>query len=324
MITIMKESITSEENRTSEQEKQFNRLFDDGMKRFKELMFKKVDPDKKGMQLLIENWDEYLDHIIDVGIAKGRVITTPDQFADEEAASSYEYPKEYKSAKPIKEQVTKLAELFSVSPDDALKLVETLPKDLPNGAEGWFAILSPAALEKLFPNEKDPAERYCKAVSLTIEKLAASRKFYNYREGEITTKRLRQHSRTVAALAKIAESQKGDILIIPAQLGLRHRGRSVRRARVCFTPGEYGLRALDVGCVALTHPERFVRWEELDMDCAGDDFAPDTDGGFDGAPRFFFFYDDALEFGALYVRNALDDMGSASGFPPPDTSSLNS
>jgi hypothetical protein len=32
--------------------------------------------------------------------------------------------------------------------------------------------------------------------------------------------------------------------------------------------------------MALVHPERYVRWEELDTDCAGDEFAPDADGAF--------------------------------------------
>jgi hypothetical protein len=315
-MTPMNASTPSTENRTAEQVTKFNRRFEDYMKQVRELVLKKVDPDKDGLQLLLENFDEYAGPITDLAIDRAREMTTPNQFSDEEAESSYEYPKEYKGARPIKEQVAKLAELFSVSSDDALKFAESLPATLPNGAEGWFAILSPAALEKLFPNEQDPAERYCKAVSLTIEKLAASRKFYNYRENQITPKRLRQHARTIAALAKIAESQKGDILIIPAQLGLRHRGRSVRRARVCFKTGEYGLRSLDVGCIALTHPERFVRYEELDTDCAGDDFAPDAGGDFDGAPCFDFFVGVRLEFGARYVDFASARMGSASGFPP--------
>ena len=98
--------------------------------------------------------------------------------------------------------------------------------------------------------------------------------------GEIDTAHLRQHSRTVEALAKLAETQTGDILIIAVQYGMRHRGKSVRRARETFASNEFGLGAFAIGCMALVHPERYVRWEELDTDCAGDEFAPSADGDF--------------------------------------------
>jgi hypothetical protein len=115
----------------------------------------------------------------------------------------------------------------------------------------------------------------------------------------------------------IAETQKGDILIIAAQLGMRHRGRSVRRAREVFISNEFGLGSLAVGSIILTHPERLVRWEELDMDCAGDEFDPDADGEFSHAPRFRFgFSDGKVEFVARRVGFACDAFGSVSAFLP--------
>ena len=134
----------------------------------------------------------------------------------------------------------------------------------------------------------DPAQKYCQAVQLVHAKIAASRPFYNYRERQITPAQLRVHAHTAHALDVIAKTQKGDILIVAAQLGVRHRGRSVRRAREVFVANEFGLGSFAVGSIVLTHPERLVRWEELDMDCPGDEFAPDGDGGFSGAPCFLF------------------------------------
>jgi hypothetical protein len=67
--------------------------------------------------------------------------------------------------------------------------------------------------------------------------------------------------------------------------------------------------------MALVHPERYVRWEELDTDCAGDEFAPDADGVFSGAPVFD-FGDDRLGFGARVVALAGDGYGTVSGFVP--------
>ncbi|HLC64011.1 MAG TPA: hypothetical protein VJK25_01500, partial [Patescibacteria group bacterium] len=187
---------------------------------------------------------------------------------------------------------------------------------IPEGAEGWFAIPSVDALaKKHFPEVTDPDQMYCQAVQLVHTKIAASRSFYNYHEGQITPAQLRGHARTAHALDLIAETQKGDILIIAAQLGMRHRGKSARRAREVFVANEFGLGSLAVGSIVLTHPERLVRWEELDMDCSGDEFAPGASGGFSVAP-YFYFSDDEVRFGALLAGRASDRCGSASGFSP--------
>ncbi|MDP3244373.1 MAG: hypothetical protein Q8M83_01800 [bacterium] len=241
----------------------------------------------------------------------------PDQFANEEVRSSYTYPKEYKGPKPIADQIKAIAKIFDLNPSQALKFANPptggLPA-LPEGAEGWFAIPSVDALaKKHFPEVTDPAQKYCQAILLVHAKITASRSFYDYREGQITPAQLRVHARTAHALDLIAETQKGDILIIAAQLGMRHRGKSVRRAREVFMANEFGLGSLAIGSVVLTHPERLVRWEELQMDCSGDEFAFDADGSFGSAPCFD-FVDVGVRFGALGVSVFGDLYGSASGF----------
>jgi len=237
------------------------------------------------------------------------------QFANEEAASSYTYPPEYTGPKPIEEQITALAKMLDLDPASALAFAESLPA-LPEGAEGWFAIPSPVALAaKHFPGLTDPAGQNCAGISLILSKIAALRKFYNYREDQITTAQLRVAIRTAEALAQITEVQKGDILIIAAQLGLRHRGESVRRAREKFSASEFGLGSLIVGSVTLTHPERFVRWEQLHIDCAGDEFSPGAGGDFGDAP-YLYFCGGGVRFGAVWVGSASAYYGSASGFLP--------
>ena len=161
----------------------------------------------------------------------------------------------------------------------------------------------------------DPAEKYCRAVQLVLQKIADSRSFYNYREGQIMPDRLRVHARTARALAQIAEIQRGDILIIAAQLGLRHRGKSVRRAREVFVANEFGLGSLIAGSIVLTHSERFVRFEQLHMDCPGDEVCPVADGKFGYAPRFY-FSGGGVKFSASWVSRANANDGSASGFLP--------
>lgn len=245
-------------------------------------------------------------------------LSSTDKFKDEEVRSNYTYPPEYTGVKPIGEQVDILAKIFGLSLGYTSEWIEkVLPTlTLPEGADGWFAIPSLDAIRKrFFPEVKDDAEAYCRAVQLVHEKLGASRKFYNYREGQITKDRLRVHTRTAHALDLIAEHQKGDILIVPAQFGLRHRGRSVRRAREVFTSKEFGLGAFAVGCMALTHPERFVRWEQLHTDAPGDEFAPDAVGGFSSAPLFL-WYGGKLWFAADWFGAQCALYGSVSAFLP--------
>jgi len=170
-----------------------------------------------------------------------------------------------------------------------------------------------ALAAKHFPEVTDPIQKYCQAVQIVHTKIADSRSFYNYREGQITPAQLRVHARTAHALDFIAETQKGDILIVAAQLGLRHRGRSVRRAREVFVAGEFGFGSLAVGSIVLTHPERLVRWEELDMDCSGDEFSPGADGDFSGSPDFG-FSDGGVRFGTAFVDYPHGLFGSVSGF----------
>lgn len=237
------------------------------------------------------------------------------RYESEVVSSNYTYPKEYKGPKPIAEQVKTIATMFRLDGAQALEFAKNLPT-LPVGAEGWFAIPKVSAVAtKHFPAIIDKAEQYCEAVKLVLGLLVYSRSFINYRNGEIVPSKLRQHASTAQFLEHLEAEQQGDILIIAVQYGMRHRGKSVRRARKTFASNEFGLGAFAIGCMALVHPERYVRFEELDTDCAGDEFAPDADGVFSKAP-IFDFCGGELEFDAVGVSDAYDDFGSVSGFVP--------
>ena len=276
-----------------------------------EAAYNKAGLDEDAAQRLNEHGGELQD-----GVTKLiQELSRPNQFASEEVRSGYAYPPEYTGPRPIEEQIAAIAEIFGLDPTQALEFAKNLP-ELPEGADGWFAIPSVDALvAKHFPEVTDPAEKYCRAVQPVHQKIAASRRFYNYRERQITPAQLRVAVRTAHAFDLIAEVQKGDILIVAAQLGMRHRGRSVRRARGVFTANEFGLGSLAVGSIVLTHPERLVRWEQLHIDCAGDEFSHGADGRFERAPCFS-FDDVGVKFGAYWVSNAREYCGSASGFLP--------
>jgi len=270
--------------------------------------------EKAGAQRVIEHGDEFARVIREVALTSLKGLSVTDKYKDEEVSSNYSYPKEYNGPKSIEEQIKAITKIFNLDSAQALEYVKNLP-ELPVGAEGWFAIPSDIGLQKLFPQIIDQAERYCASVRLIHEKIADSRSFYNYREEQITPAQLRVHTRTAHALDLIAENQPGDILIVAGQLGMRHRGRSVRRVREVFVANEFGFGSLAVGSIVLTHPERIVRWKELDMDCSGDEFSPDAVGSFSHTPLFYFSGGE-VKFFAYRVDSSCDLYGSASGFVP--------
>ena len=94
-----------------------------------------------------------------------------------------------------------------------------------------------------------------------------------------------------------------------------HRGRSVRRAREGMQVTEYGLGAVAVGIMLLTHPERLMNYDDLYVDCAGDEYAPEADGGFSYAPLFC-FSECRVRVGASWFGGAGDVCGSSSAFLP--------
>jgi hypothetical protein len=273
-------------------------------------MYNKAELTEEAAQCLNERrefWKELGDLI--------QKHSTTNQYANEVVSSNYAYPKEYKGPKPIEEQVKTIATMFGLDPTQALEFAKNL-STLPEGSEGWFAIPKVSAVAtKQFPGITDKAEQYCEAVKLVHTKLADSRSFKNYNKGESVFSKLRQHTHTVDFLEHLEAEQTGDILIIAVQYGMRHRGKSVRRAIETFASNEFGLGAFAIGCMALVHPERYVRGEELDTDCAGDEFAPGDDGLFWKAPGFCFCCS-KLEFGARGVSSAHGRYSSVSGFAP--------
>ena len=290
---------------TAGQIKQISRFGGDAI----EKLVVELGLDKDGAQLVITRGDEFVAAIREAASTSLKDLSTTDKFKDEETESTYTYPGEYKGPKPILEQVQALKALFpQLDITATLEFVQTvLPTlQLPAGAEGWFAI----------PRWQKVADNYGAALEQALAQLNSKRKFKNYREGELGPDRIRQHPRTVAMLEQIGEQQTGDILIVPAQYGMWHRGRSVRRARECFATHEFGFGAFAGSCMALVHPERYVRSEELDTDLPGDEYDyPDDDGRFSHAP-ILNFNGGRLRFDAHWYDDVYDFYGSVSGFLP--------
>ena len=222
-------------------------------------------------------------------------------YANEEVQSNYGYPQGY-AVKPLADQLVALSKHFpNLDASSALNSSKELPI-LPPGAEGWFAV----------PKFEKVGKNYNHAVEQVLDIIGKTRTLYNYRKGQLGEKYLRLSERTAVALQMLGEKQKGDFLLIPAQFGFSHRGRSVRRARVVYAPNEFGLGSFIVGCMLIAHPERLVQWEQLHVDCPGDEYAPVAGGVFSRAPVFCFDGGE-VEFGTCSVGNACGYFGSASG-----------
>jgi hypothetical protein len=281
---------------TSKQQKQYMRFVEDAAER----ALAEVRLDKDGLQKLIENGGEFQLRII----AAIRELSVSNQFADEEVESSYGYLSGYKP-KGITEQTNILRQLF---PGIGFADEQIAGQPLPQNAEGWFAI---PRWEKVAPTYGEAVEKV-----LAMIKQTRSGKFYNYREGRLDPQYLRQHAKTAEAFQKLGDEQKDyDIFVVPDQFGLLHRGRSVRRAREVMNANQFGLGAFAVGIMLLTHPERLQHYDNLWIDCAGDEYAPVAVGDFSFAP-YFNFVDGKVRFGARWVDDANDHCGSASGFFP--------
>lgn len=281
---------------TDGQRRQYHRFVEDAA--HKALVYTGLDKDR--LQKLIENGDEFRSLII-TGIRK---LSVSSQFVDEEVESSSAYPKSYK-VKGITEQTNILRQLFPGIGNALEKIAE---QPLPPSAEGWFAI----------PKWQTLAPTYNEAVEKVLAMIAMIRngRLYNYCEGNLGPQRLRQHARTVVMWKKLGDQQEQDILVVPAQFGLRHRGRSVRRAREMFNGSEFGLGSFAVGIMLLTHPERLQHYDDLWIDCAGDEYdAPCAEDVFSYAP-YFKFDIGKVGFNIDWYSRAYEVYGSASGFLP--------
>ncbi len=289
----MKKSITSQEKMTDGQAAKVKELV--------EAALRKSDLGGDGIQRIIEKGGELKNKLIPIF---QKLSELP--YANEEVKSTYGYPKGWK-LRDISEQLTilqKIKEFKVLNARHVIRVAEN-PSEVPEGAEGLVIIPKPSRV----------ANSYNEAVVLMTELMAKSRKdWHNYREGGLGPEYLRLTEKTKQAIFRLEKGTPGDYLVIPVQTGLRHRGRSMRRAQVMFIDREFGLGPYEIGIILLTHPERLQEdeCEHLGIDCAGCDYSPYADGDFFRVLDFRQSSDE-LRFGC-WANSVLQHFGSASGF----------
>jgi hypothetical protein len=256
--------------------------------------------DRQGAQTLIETGRQLKSELT------GRMVdilhrhTVSNKYRDEEVGSDRIYPPAY-YARPVEAQVTELRRCFPTLGACNERLSR---KPLLEGAEDWIAI----------PRWQALASSYNEAVEMILDVLAAKRRFSNRLIGKLSEKYLRQSERTRLAESILAEQQPGcDILVVPAQAGLLHRGCSARRTRALLEPNEFALGAFAFAAMLLTHPERLSVRDTLMVDCGGDEYSAHGDYTFDRVPLFD--YDlGGIEFSMFYEDRARNLWGTPTGF----------
>ncbi len=225
------------------------------------------------------------------------------QFAKEEVKSSYGYLSGYKKPKSIIEQVQILRRLF---PGIGYTDEKIEKQSIPLNAEGHFTI----------PRWEKIAPTYGEAVRKVLDMIKNTKNgmFCNYRKDQLSSEHLHQSVKSVQAFQKIGDEQKGyNILVVAAQFGINHRGRSVRRALEIMDSSEFALGVFAVVIMLLTHPERLQDYDDLWINCAGDEFRFVADGRFLRAPCFH-FSGGRVRFVSNLVDKAHVGYGSASAF----------
>lgn len=290
---------------TSGQKKQYRQLVKEASSRGTNLALAKVgnDADQEGWQRVLERGDEIRTAIAEAIVNTTQELSITNRYANEEVESGYGYLSDYKKSHGIIEQTNRLRELFPGIGFADEKLVE---QSVSTNAEGWFAI----------PRWQQIASTYGEACQKVFDLIRKTRggKFCNSRDGQLGPQYLRQSKKSAKAWEALGEAQEGyDILVVPAQFGLRHRGRSVRRALEVMNSREFGLGTFAIGIMILTHPKRLANYDDLWIDCAGDEFSPDGDGDF-LSYLFFSFGDGRVKLYSYWDSRASGYCGSVSGF----------
>jgi hypothetical protein len=161
----------------------------------------------------------------------------------------------------------------------------------------------------------EPWDNFGDLTEKTLGLLVTHRKFYTYRSGQLGTKSHRLYASTKATMQRIEAQQKGDIIVIPAQLGSLYRGKSVQTSRdlIGKSGNQFCLPAFIVGQILLVNPDILTNSRDWFIDCPGDECR--LGGGRELEDALCFFFDGGgLCLGDRWSGGSRNDCGSASGF----------
>jgi hypothetical protein len=170
---------------------------------------------------------------------------------------------------------------------------------------GYFAVIYEPGF-----NKSDAM--YRNALGFLLKKTASLRSFYDM-SANIDKENIRVSSRSQRMMQKIAETQKGDIIIIATQLN-RCPGLSVREVRKTYANNEFGLGAFQGGAIILANPDWTMIAGRPGINCPGDEMLS-VNNQFSDVPRFRSF-GEWFAFGPGCFDDVSNLFGSATVFLP--------
>ena len=298
MATITITPLHLSGNCTEKQTEQLKASLDEAARKACETALDQLD--QKRLQAVLDLNQNLQAKLIETVVEIIHGFAISDKYQDEQVSSVRNYPPTYK-VRPIEAQVTELRKLFPALGPCLEKLGR---RPLPAGAEGWFAL----------PRWQALAPSYNEAVEMAVAAIASRRRFSNRLVGRVGATFLRQSERSKLAEDILAGQQPDqDILVIPAQAGMLHRGCSARRARVIMEVNEFALGVFATASILLTHPERISTPDTLMIDCGGDEYSFRGNHSFDRVPLFDFDIG-GIEFSVFYEDRARNLWGTPSAF----------
>lgn len=213
----------------------------------------------------------------------------------------------------LNKQAGVISKLFGIKQSFDIEWAQKAWVHLPDGAEKLFLI---PKWEKIFPAYGESIQN---VFNLLKQERGGAFQSYKICGDRLGPRSLRQSAKLLNVWRKLSDEQ-GDhaILLVPAQFGLWRRGYSVHQARDAMDTNECGLGAFAIGAMLLTHPERLRHYDDLWIDCAGEDFAPLAGKVFSRSPYFRFYrhHGGGIRFGARELDEIFYPYGAASMFLP--------
>lgn len=139
-----------------------------------------------------------------------------------------------------------------------------------------------------FPAWNKIAKTYSAAVQMRLDEIKASRPFYNWREGQVDEKHIKETKEKIEGMKAVT---KNGTVTIEVQLGQKWKGKSVVKVRKNYAKGEIGLGAYEAATILLINPKILQTYDDLGIDCPGDEWSPDGDGDFSKSPYFYFSFE---------------------------------
>ncbi len=178
---------------------------------------------------------------------------------------SFGYPPEYVELLPVPDQIDSIrARWPAIKPDHAIRYSkEAIPRiKRPGWTEGFAVWIRPGYFSANHYEEYDEVLK-----ALASSRSDAFRDSVSVRPDMREEYGFRPRPMTALALEYLMAQQPGDLIVVPAQFGIRHIGKHPAE----LFGYEFGVTMKDVATMLITHPLRIQNRDDLYIDCLGDE-----------------------------------------------------